>query len=176
MGNFLSGWYGRRSSRPYFEELARLAVGDVAPADAPASALVLLLWGGVSIRLEYVPIGCMKAVPRLLCPRCNRLVRVLYFSGAPSCYRCCNARYRSHSEAPGLRAVRRARRIFMRPKVDYSRPGSKPRWMRWKTFERLEQAAEAVWPTILRDEMATYDLLARIDAPRRPQGRPRKVR
>ena len=171
-GTIFSGWYGRRSGRPYFDELPRIAAGEYKHL-APGLLTVIEAGQSYSVRLVRVPSGCMTA-PRLICARCGKACRVLYGLGAARCHLCTPAIYRTHSESPMRRAVRRAEKIFKR-KLEPGRPGWKPKWQRWATYDRLEAAAEAVLPIIERAESAPYDLLAKADAPRRKRGRPRKI-
>ena len=174
MGNCLSGWYGRRSSRPYFDELPRLAVSEVKPF---SPGLLAISTGGQSYRLKAIriPIGCMT-VPRFVCPACHRAVKVVYIGFRACCYRCTGARYRTQSESPSRRAVRRAERIFRRCKVESGRKEGKPKWQRWPTYERLSAEAERVFPIIEADECAPYDVLQRVmDMKPLRRGRPRKV-
>ena len=73
------------------------------------------------------------------------------------------------------RAVRRAKKVFKRT-LEPGRPAWKPKWQRWKTYDRLEAAADAVLPIIEADENALYDALeAKLDAPKRKRGRPVKA-
>lgn len=59
MGNFLSGWHGRRSARPYFDALPRIAIGDI-----PAEDLGALR--GYSGRVPlFAWCACLKASGRL---------------------------------------------------------------------------------------------------------------
>jgi len=172
-GTIFSGWYGRRSGRPYFDELPRLAAGEL---KHHAPCLLTATTGGksYSVRLIQVSVGCMTA-PRLVCAVCSRACRVVYLRHTACCYRCAGARYRSHSESPMRRAVRRAEKVWRQCKHDFKRPEGKPRWMRWPTYERLSAAAEAVFPIIERAEDAPYAAIAKLHAPRRKRGRPRKT-
>lgn len=172
MGNFMSGWYGRRSARPFFDELPRIAIGDIPAEDAGAT---WLLWQGAAVRIVRVPQG-FGQVARLICSRCDRTCTVIYFAGAPCCYRCTGARYRSHSESPGRRALRRAKRIFRRCKIEPGRKEWKPKWMRWPTYRRLTAEAEAAFPIIEAAECAPYDVLQReMDMKPRSRGRPKNT-
>jgi hypothetical protein len=73
------------------------------------------------------------------------------------------------------RAVRRANKIFKR-KLEPGRPAWKPKWQRWATYERLEAAADAVWPIIERDDNAFHNTITRIrDLKPKKRGRPRKA-
>jgi hypothetical protein len=131
VGNWLSGHHGRRSSRPYFDELPRVTAADIDLGNAPAGALVLYIRQGVTVRLVRVSVGCCIGMLRLVCGKCGRACRALYIAnGVACCWECTPARYRSHSEAPGRRAVRRAEKVLYAAKVDISRPAGKPKWMR----------------------------------------------
>lgn len=171
-GTIFSGWYGRRSGRPYFDELPRLAAGEL-KHNAPC--LLTATAGGKSytVRLVQIPVGCMSA-PRLVCASCNRPCRVLYLRHTACCCRCAGARYRSHSESPMRRAVRRAEKVFRRWKVEPGRKDWKPKWLRWSTHRRLTADAEAVSPIIEAAENAPYAGLEKLKAPRCKRGRPRK--
>lgn len=168
-GTIYSGWYGRRSSRPYFDELPRLAAGEYKHL-APGLLIVTSAGQSYTVRLVRVPSGCMTA-PRLICARCGKACRVLYGLGAARCHVCTPAIYRTHSESPMRRAVRRAEKIFKQVRIEQGRHGWKPKWMRWATYDRLHDAADAVSPIIERAESAPYDLLAKADAPRRKRGK-----
>lgn len=172
-GTIFSGWFGRRSGKPYFDELPRLSAGEYKHL-APGVLIVTADGKSYTVRLVHVPSGCMTA-PRLICAACRRACRVVYLRGMACCYRCAGARYRSHSESPMRRAVRRAEKVWRRAKVDIHRPGGKPRWQRWPTYERLSDAAEEVWPIIERADSAPYAAVAKLKAPRRKRGRPRKA-
>jgi hypothetical protein len=176
MGNVFSGWFGRRSSRPFFDELPRITIADCNQNEA-GLAYFSCKGQTFTVRKIIVPIGCM-AVPRLICARCGRTCRVLYLCGKARCYRCTGARYRTASESPSRRALRRAKKIFIKHAValDYKRPQAKPAWMRWPTFEKLSAEADAVWPIIEADENALYDAInkleSKLDTPKRKRGRP----
>jgi len=173
MGGIFSGWYGRRSGKVYFDELHRLAAGDckhLAPGLLTARAEGKIY----NVQLVRVPSGCMTA-PRLICSVCRRTCRVVYLRRVACCYRCAGARYRSHSESPMRRAVRRAEKVWRQCKHDTKRPKGKPKWQRWPTYERLSAAAEEVFPTIERADFALYDSIARVrNVTPKKRGRPRK--
>lgn len=145
MGSPLSGWYGRRSSRPYFDELPRLAIRNVPAEDRGATWLI---WQGSAVRLTRIPQNLGGTSLRFFCSRCNSTARVIYFAAAPCCYRCTGARYRTHSESSSRRALRAALKVFRHHKIEPGRKGWKPKWMRWPTFERRDAEAAAVFPVI----------------------------
>ena len=109
---------------------------------------------------------------------------MLYLFGAARCYKCTPAIYRTHSESPSRRAVRRATKICKQRKLEPGRKYWKPKWQRWPTYERLEAAAEAVFPIIERDDCAPFDAIAKLEAEleakinalKRKRGRPPKVK
>ncbi len=177
-GTLFSGWFGRRSSRPYFDELPRITIAD---CKQNAPGLIFFSWQGQSfaVRKIIAAVGCMN-VPRLICVRCNRGCRVLYVLGAARCYQCTPAIYRTHSESLSRRAVRAALKVWRKhvTKIDYTRPAGKPKWMRWPTYKKREAAADAVFHFIERADCAPYEALtkleAKINAPKRKRGRPPK--
>lgn len=78
-----------------------------------------------------------------LCPAgaCRRRVAILYCGGGIfACRHCHQLASASSREDPGSRATRRADRLRARlgwePGI-LNGPGMKPKWMRWRTFERL---------------------------------------
>jgi hypothetical protein len=74
-----------------------------------------------------------------LCPvrGCARRVAILYGGGIFACRHCYNLAYASSREGVGHRASRRLRKIEARLRWMSWCTGSKPKWMRRKTFERL---------------------------------------
>jgi hypothetical protein len=76
------------------------------------------------------------------CPArgCGRRVAILYGGSIFACRRCHQLAYESAREDTGDRATRRADRIRARlgwePGIANGR-GPKPKWMRWRTYQRL---------------------------------------
>lgn len=171
MGGYFSGWYGRRSSRPYFDELLRITIAD---CKQHQPSLILLPWRGgyVTVRKILAPAGFLANAPRLQCARCGRACKLVYVcNGVACCNTCTGARYRTQAESPACRAYRAAMKAFRRWKFDTSRPGGKPKWVRWPTFEKREADALAAAPAIERFESAPYAVLERIE---RKRGKRRK--
>ncbi|MEI7970730.1 MAG: hypothetical protein WCJ69_17265 [Betaproteobacteria bacterium] len=83
-----------------------------------------------------------------LCPSrgCGRRVAILYGGAVFACRHCHRLAYPSQREGAHDRAARRAERIRERlgwhPGI-LTGSGCKPKWMRWRTFERL--VAEHDW-------------------------------
>jgi hypothetical protein len=77
-----------------------------------------------------------------ICPAvgCRRRVAILYGGTVFACRRCHQLTYDSTREDAGDRATRHADRIRARlgwePGIGNGR-GSKPKWMRWRTFQQL---------------------------------------
>lgn len=146
MGNSLSGWHGRRSRRPYFDELARLSIGE---CKSHAPGVIAFSTGGrnFTARTILVTAGCVT-MPCFLCPTCDQVCRVLYVVDTPCCRRCAGARYRSQSNSPRQRVLRRAEKILDQFKKAV--PGrKKPKWMRLGTYKRHKDKARAVMLTIV---------------------------
>lgn len=163
MGNIFSGWHGRRSSRPFFDELSRITIADCKPYPP---GLILFPWQGgyVAVRKILAPAGFFLEAPRLQCARCGRACTVLHGAGAVGCCKACTgARYRTQSESPSRRALRRAEKIWRRCKIEPGRKEWKPKWMRWPTYRRLAAEADAVWPIIEAADFAPYESLKRME-------------
>ncbi len=175
MGNVFSGWHGRRSDRPYLDELPRIAIGDF-KALPPVGTLAIVADGKqYRLQIERVGNGCCHS-SRFICSVCHRAVRVLHLSdGQARCPRCTGARYRSTCESSSRRALRKAEAILRQAKTDIHRPGAKPKWIRWPTFIRWCEQADAAIQVIERELNTPYDLIRKADQPKRPRGRPRKV-
>lgn len=94
-----------------------------------------------------------------LCPArgCGRRVAVLYGGAVFACRQCHRLGYESQSEDAASRALRRADKI--RGRLDWGAgianpPGTKPKWMRWKTYLRLCNEHDA------HADRSTADMLA----------------
>lgn len=172
MGNIFSGWYGKRNPRPYFDELLRITIADC--KQHPPGQLLLSWQGGhATVRKILAPAGFLANAPRLQCARCRRACKLIYVrDGVACCNTCAGARYRTQAESPARRAYRAAMKALRRWKFDTSRPGGKPKWQRWPTFERREDEALAAMPAIDHIEGAPYALLERIERKRGKRGRP----
>ncbi len=77
-----------------------------------------------------------------LCPArgCGRRVAILYGGGVFACRRCYDLAYASSRESPSDRASRRADKLRLKLGWELgilNNAGDKPKWMRWRTFERL---------------------------------------
>jgi hypothetical protein len=101
-------------------------------------------WKNEQYPVRVVRTPCNLGGERLwfICPAvgCGRRVAILYGSGIFACRHCYQLAYASSREDAGGRATRRADRLRARlgwePGI-LNGNGSKPKWMRWRTFERL---------------------------------------
>jgi hypothetical protein len=94
------------------------------------------------VRIERTPCNLGGSRHWFICPvvGCGRRVAILYDGGIFACRRCHGLAYASSREDAGARSTRRADRLRARlgwePGI-LNGEGSKPKWMRWRTFERL---------------------------------------
>ena len=100
------------------------------------------------VRLSWSPCTYGGQRAWFLCPAagCGRRVAVLYGGVIFACRHCYRLAYPSQRETADDRALRRADRIRARlgwePGI-LNGDGSKPKWMRWRTFQRLSTKHEA---------------------------------
>jgi hypothetical protein len=105
---------------------------------------------------EQYPVRIVRTPCRLggsrawfICPAvgCGWRVAILYGGGIFACRRCYRLAYASSREDVGDRAARRADRLRARlgwePGI-LNGEGGKPKWMRWRTFERLAAKHDAL--------------------------------
>ena len=94
------------------------------------------------VRIVRTPCHLGGSRAWFICPaiRCGRRVAILYCGGIFACRRCYQLAYASSREDAGDRATRRADRIRAllgwEPGI-LNGEGCKPKWMRWRTFDRL---------------------------------------
>lgn len=100
------------------------------------------------VRLSWSPCTYGGQRAWFLCPAagCGQRVAILYGGGIFACRHCYRLAYPSQRESPDHRALRRADRIRARlgwePGI-LNGDGCKPKWMRWRTFQRLSAEHEA---------------------------------
>jgi len=94
------------------------------------------------VRIVRTPCHLGGSRAWFICPAlgCGRRVAILYGGGIFACRHCYQLAYASAREDAGGRATRRADRL--RVLLDWepgilNGEGDKPKWMRWRTFERL---------------------------------------
>ncbi|MFZ2105413.1 MAG: hypothetical protein WAV18_08515 [Roseiarcus sp.] len=108
------------------------------------------------VRFERTPCNLGGSRHWFICPvvGCGRRVAILYGGRIFACRRCHQLAYASSREDAGDRSTRRADRLRARlgwePGI-LNGEGGKPKWMRWRTFERL--AAEH--DVFVRQSLAT---------------------
>ncbi|MGH8542022.1 MAG: hypothetical protein ACRETW_16150 [Stenotrophobium sp.] len=102
--------------------------------------------------------------PWFICPAlgCGRRVAILYGGGIFACRHCYQLAYSSAREDSGDRATRRADRLRTRlgwePGI-LNGEGGKPKWMRWRTFERLAARHDALVGRSMQAMMVKFKLL-----------------
>jgi len=95
-----------------------------------------------TVRLTWTATPFGGTRPWFVCPGsgCGRRVAILYGGMVFACRHCHRLAYACQSEDASSRAIRRADKIRGRlgwePGVANG-VGAKPKWMRWRTFERL---------------------------------------
>jgi len=94
------------------------------------------------VRIVRMPCNLGGERPWFICPAvgCGRRVAILYGGGIFACRHCYRLAYPSAREDVCDRAARRADKLRARlgwePGI-LNGDGGKPKWMRWRTFERL---------------------------------------
>jgi hypothetical protein len=101
------------------------------------------------VRIVRTPCKLGGARPWFICPArdCGRRVAILYGGGIFACRHCHRLAYASAREDAGDRAARRAERIRARLEWEpgiLNGWGSKPKWMHWRTFDRLAAQQDAL--------------------------------
>lgn len=93
------------------------------------------------IALEHTHCNYGGTRPWFLCPKCGRRVSVLYGRRAFNCRTCHYLAYPSQAENQAERCYRRANKLRQRMGGEPGKLSSipKPKWMRWKTYERMIQ-------------------------------------
>jgi hypothetical protein len=107
-------------------------------------------WKGEHYAVRVVRTPCRLGGSRewFICPAvgCGRRVAILYGGGIFACRHCYQLAYPSSREDAGGRATRRADRLRARlgwePGI-LNGEGEKPKWMRWRTFDRLTAEHDA---------------------------------
>jgi len=95
------------------------------------------------VRLDWTACNYGGRRAWFLCPAhgCGRRLAILYGGATFACRHCHRLAYPSQQESIDDRAARRADRIRARlgwqPGILHGE-GDKPKWMRWRTFERLQ--------------------------------------
>lgn len=116
----------------------------------------------ICIRAMLLPRSCRFGGRSnyLRCPRCYRTSQVLImFAGGRQwgCRRCLRLSYQSQRLTPAYRLQQRADKLYARAGTDYG-DGMvvKRKWMRWRTFNRLVDRANAL--TTKSDALFLYGL------------------
>ena len=100
------------------------------------------------VRIVRTPCSLGGSRPWFICPAvgCGRRVAILFGGGIFACRHCYQLAYASAREHESDRATRRADKLRARlgwePGI-LNGNGDKPKWMRWRTFQRLVAAHDA---------------------------------
>ena len=100
------------------------------------------------VRIVHTPCNFGGSRAWFLCPAmgCGRRVAILYGGTIFACRHCYQLAYASSRDDAANRSTRRADRLRARlgwePGI-LNGQGDKPKWMRWRTFERLTAEHEA---------------------------------
>jgi len=93
------------------------------------------------VRLAWTPCNLGGSRAWFLCPSCGRRVALLYGGKVFACRHCHRLAYDCQRETPDDRACRQVDKLRERLKWEpglLNGNGWKPKWMRWRTFNRLE--------------------------------------
>ena len=117
------------------------------------------------VRIDRTACHLGGSRPWFICPAlgCGRRVAILYGGVIFACRDCYQLAYASSREDAGDRATRRAERL--RAQLGWepgilNGEGGKPKWMRWRTFERLAAQHEELVGKSMQDMMIKFKLLA----------------
>lgn len=98
------------------------------------------------VGLEWTPCTYGGARVWFRCPSCDRRVAILYGGRVFACRQCQRLAYDCQRERPDDRVTRQAdklrERLGWEPGV-LNGAGRKPKWMRWRTYHRLEGRYDA---------------------------------
>lgn len=118
------------------------------------------------VKIARTPCRYGGSRPWFTCPArgCERRVAILYGGAIFACRRCHRLAYASSRESFDDRIIRRADNIraclSWEPGI-LNGTGDKPKWMRWRTFERLTSKHNQLIQRSLRTIALKYNLLSR---------------
>src|SRR5262245_29230451 len=116
------------------------------------------------VRIVHTPCHLGGSRPWFICPAlgCGRRVAILDGGAIFACRHCYQLAYASSREDAGNRATRRADRLRARlgwePGI-LNGEGDKPKWMRWRTFERLAAEHDELVRRSMQEIMARFEVL-----------------
>jgi len=99
------------------------------------------------VPLDWTPCHFGGTRPWFYCPRCGRRVGVLYGGKRFYCRTCHRLAYRCQSETKQDRILRQAHKMKGRLGGDIGAGAipAKPKWMRWKTYDRILSQSEELY-------------------------------
>lgn len=165
-GNIFSGHYGRRSTKPYLDQLPRVPIGQLPKCKVAGSSSVFIPFDGSVHRVAVMQarVGAMQQY-RFICARCGKRCRILYLSTLLACRCCTDARYRSQSESAATRRQRRAYKVLRTAKLDPIDAQQKRLGRHRTTHWRMQQAAERAIEIIVERNDRIMELLSRNQLP-----------
>jgi hypothetical protein len=98
--------------------------------------------GTLFVRFSFSPTRFGGWRAWFCCPGCRQACRVLYGTNSLRCRKCRGLKYQSQYESSAFRGLDRARKIRRRlgGREPFDGPlPPKPRYMRWRTYQRLER-------------------------------------
>lgn len=162
-GNIFSGYYGRRSTRAYLDQLPRVVTPRASGKSFVQESCSLFIPFNESLHavaLMRVRVGALNQY-RFICEQCGRRCRILYLSTWLGCRHCTGARYRSQSESAASRRQRQAYKILATTKLGPTDFQNKKPRRHWKTHVRMLQEAERAIELIMRRNEQVMSLLRR---------------
>lgn len=164
-GNSFSGHFGRRSTRPYLEEIPRIYADQAAGLDLshrPCSLFVPCNGMVHRVAVMQVRVGAMNQY-RFICKQCGSRCRILYLATSAVCRNCNGSRYRTQSESSATRLRRRAYKFLKTAKLDLIYPENKIPHRHWKTHYRVLEATERAVGIIMERNERIMSLLQSIE-------------
>lgn len=126
----------RPQEKAQLEDLASIHIHDVLTKIPEGSIAQSFTINNKNIYLSHTQPHYGGIRHWILCPRCNkRRIRIYWFRGSYQCRSCTGLLYRSQSYDKLRQATHQKNKYELI--LDYSL--SKPKWMRWSTFERIER-------------------------------------
>lgn len=162
-GNIFSGYYGRRSTGAYLDQLPRVVAPRISRLSLDQESSHLFICFNESLHpvlITRVRVGALNQY-HFICDQCRRRCRILYLSTLLSCRHCTGARYRSQSESAASRCQRQAYKILATTKLGPTDFQNKKPRRHWKTHVRMLQEAEHAIELIMRRNEQVMSLLRR---------------
>jgi hypothetical protein len=164
-GNSFSGHFGRRSTRPYLEEIPRVyAVQATGLNLSHKPRGVFIPFNGMMHRVAVmqVRVGAMNQC-RFICKQCGNRCRILYLGTSAVCRDCNGSRYRTQIESTATRFRHRAYKFLETANLDLIHPENKIPNRHRNTHLRVLEAAERAIEIIMEHNERITSLLRAIE-------------